>query len=115
MTSVTSVTSVPTTEPPLRVPITVAASRGVSWLNETAATRRVLLTRFGKVDSVVDSAERLDAAAAMVATARAEVVEAFADTALARGGRRSLEEVCEHLGIDVENVRARSRQLRCDR
>jgi hypothetical protein len=74
--TVPNVPNVPTTEPPLRVPVTVAA---------------------------------------MVATARAEVVEAFADTALARGGRRSLEEVCEHLGIDVANVRARSQQLRRDR
>lgn len=104
-----------TTEPPLRVPVTVAASRGVSWLNETAATRRVLLTRFGRVDSVVDSAERLDAVAGILADARREVVEAFADAALGRSsGRRSLDEVCAHLGIDPERVRAQSQQLRSD-
>lgn len=103
-----------TSEKPLRVPVTVAATRGVSWLNETAVTRRVLLTRFGKIDSVVDSAERLDAVAATMTEARGEVVGAFADVALGRSGRRSLVEVCEHLGIDPQKVRARSQQLRTD-
>jgi DNA polymerase III epsilon subunit-like protein len=101
-----------TTGQPLRVPIAVAATRGVSWLNETASSRRVLLTRFGRVDSVVDSAERLDAVATTVAEARREVVERLAATALERTDRRSLTEVCEHLGIDPEKVHARTQQLR---
>ena len=110
--SLGTVMTVTPTEPPLRVPVTVAASRGVSWLIETAATRRVLLTRFGRVDAVVDSAERLDATAAVVAAARVDVVEAFADAALRRSSRRSLAEVCERLGIEPQRVRARSQQLR---
>jgi hypothetical protein len=99
------------TERPLRVPIQEASKRGVSWLNETAGTRRVLLTRFGKVDSVVDSAERLDATAEKVDMAVREVVESFADLALSRTSRWSLEDVCAKLDIDPQRVRQRARQL----
>lgn len=89
---------------PLRVPIQEAAKRGVSWLNETAHDRRVLLTRFGRVDAVVDSAERLDETAAKVQRASREVVERFADLGSGRSSRWSLEEVCTKLGIDPERV-----------
>lgn len=101
-----------TTERPLRVPIQEASKRGVSWLNETAAERRILLTKFGRVDSVVDSAERLDATAEKVDIAAREVVEQFADLSLARTRRWSLEDVCTKLGIDPSRVRERSIQLR---
>lgn len=97
---------------PLRVPISEATKRGVSWLNETAAERRVLLTRFGRVNSVVDSAERLDASAAKIDAARREVVEHYADEALSRSHRSSLEDVCSKLGIDVDRVRKRAAELR---
>lgn len=98
--------------PPLRVPITEAAKRGVSWLNETAGERRVLLTRFGRVDSVVDSAERLDAAVEQIAAAARTVVEHAAQSAVPPPGAHSLDSVCEKLGIDVARVRARAAQLR---
>lgn len=100
------------TEPPLRVPIQEASRRGVSWLNETAAERRILLTKFGRVVAVLDSAERLDATAEKVDVAAREVVEQFADLGLARSGRRSLDDVCATLGIDPERVRERSARLR---
>ncbi len=96
---------------PLRVPITVAAERGVSWLNELASERRVVLTRFGKSASVVDSAERLDDTAARVDAAASAVLESFCDVAHERAAARSLEEVCERLGLDVAKVRKRSVQL----
>lgn len=99
-------------ERPLRVPISEATKRGVSWLNETATERRVLLTRFGRVNAVVDSAERLDATAAKVDAARREVVEAYADQALRRARRLRLEDVCAKLGIDADRVRARAAHLR---
>lgn len=101
-----------TTEPPLRVPIQEASKRGVSWLNETAADRRILLTKFGRVDSVVDSAERLDATAEKVDIAAREIVERFADLSLARSRRWSLDDVCAKLGIDAAQVRERSARLR---
>lgn len=103
--------SITTAEPPLRVPITVASKKGVSWLNETAAHRRVLLTRHNRVNSVVDSAERLDETARVVQTARREVVEAFSDLASARTTGLSLSEVCAELGLDEARVRARAREL----
>ena len=101
-----------TIEQPLRVPVTEASKRGVSWLNETAASRRVLLTRFGRIDSVVDSPDRLDKVASEVADARREVVESFAEVALTRSQHHSLAEVCARLDIDPQKVRARAQQLR---
>jgi len=84
----------------------------VSWLNETAASRRVLLTRFGRVNTVVDTAERLDADASKLDAARRAVVGAYADQALGRSRRRRLEAVCATLGLDVDRVRARAAQQR---
>lgn len=101
-----------TVEPPLRVPITEASKRGVSWLNETAAARRVLLTRFGRVDAIVESAERFDADVAKLRTAARVVVEAFADDALTRRPRFGLDEVCDRLGIEPRRVHERSQQMR---
>lgn len=101
----------PTTEPPLRVPITVASKKGVSWLNETAAHRRVLLTRHNRVNSVVDSAERLDETARLVQTTRREVVDAFSDLASTRTTGLSLSKVCAELGLDEARVHARAREL----
>jgi hypothetical protein len=83
-------------------------------LNETAAERRVLLTRFGRVNSVVDSAERLDATAATVDAARREVVECYADLARSRARHLRLEDVCAKLGIDIDRVRERAAQLRAE-
>lgn len=95
----------------LRVPIQTASKRGVSWLNETASERRVLLTKFGRVDSVVDSAERLDETVEKVEIAAREVVERFADLAADRSSKWSLEEVCAKVGLDAERVRVRARSL----
>lgn len=100
-----------TTRETLRVPIQTASKRGVSWLNETAGERRVLLTKFGRVDSVVDSAERLDETVEKVDVAAREVVESFADLAAGRASKWSLEEVCAKVGIDPERVRARAHEL----
>lgn len=96
---------------PLRVPIQEASKRGVSWLNDTASERRILLTRFGRVNAVIDSAERLDESAAKVEAARREVVDQFADLALDRSSKWSLEDVCTKLGLDVDRVRDRASAL----
>lgn len=96
---------------PLRVPISEASKRGVSWLNDTVSERRILLTKFGQTTSVVDSAERLDELAARIDEAR-EVVERYADAALERTSRFTLQEACEKLGLDIDRVLERSRQLR---
>lgn len=97
---------------PLRVPITAAAERGVSWLNDQAVERRVVLTKHGRPGAVVDSAERLDETARLVRETRREVVEQMCEVAASRGGpRHSLDAVCERLGIDVERVHERARQL----
>jgi hypothetical protein len=102
----------PSDTAPLRVPIAAAAERGVSWLNDQAAERRVVLTKYGRPGAVVDSAERLDEMARLVREARREVVEQMCEVAAGRAGRKhSLEAVCERLGIDIERVRERARQL----
>ena len=100
------------TAAPLRVPITAAAERGVSWLNDQAAERRVVLTKFGRPGAVVDSAERLDETARLVRQARREVVEHLCEVAMDRAGRtHSLGVVCDRLGRDAERVRERARDL----
>lgn len=99
------------TAEPLRVPITVASQRGVSWLNEHAATRRILLTRFGKVSSVVDSAERLDDTAARIDEAARAVIHAFSGVAASRALPNSLNDVCERLNLDLAKVRQRADEL----
>jgi PHD/YefM family antitoxin component YafN of YafNO toxin-antitoxin module len=96
---------------PLKVPITTAAERGVSWLNETAEQRRVILTRFGQPGAVVDSAARLDETARVVTTARQEIVEQLAELAAGRTEGRSLDDVCARLGIDADRVRKRASEL----
>lgn len=103
----------PSSEPtPLRVPISAAAERGVSWLNEQAMDRRVILTKYGRPSAVIDSADRLDQTARVVREARREVVEQMCEVAAGRAGRtHALDAVCERLGIDLERVHERARQL----
>lgn len=97
---------------PLRVPISEAAKRGVSWVSETAAERRVVLTRFGRPTAVVDGAERLDDAVAKIDVAARAVTDHFADVAAERTSRHSLADVISKLGLDPEAVRARAQELR---
>lgn len=97
---------------PLRVPISVASRRGVSWLSETAAGRRVVLTRFGAVQAVVDSAERIDEGAARIRDAARLVVERYAEAGLGRANTVALADACAKLGLDPARVRARAEALR---
>lgn len=96
---------------PLRVPISLAAERGVSWLNETAAERRVILTKFGRPGAVVDSAERLDGTARQVEAARREVVEYLAEVVGGRTGMHRFADACARLGLDPAAVRRRAAEL----
>ncbi len=97
---------------PLRVPIAAAAERGVSWVNDQAADRRVVLTKYGRPGAVVDSAERLDETARLVREARREVVEQMCEVVAGRAGQtHTLDVVCERLGIDLDRVHERARQL----
>jgi hypothetical protein len=96
---------------PLRVPIQVASQRGVSWLNEQAATRRILLTRFGKVASVIDSADRIDAALARLEVAAREVTDNFCDRASNRTPTVDLETLCSRLGLDPVQIRRRAEEI----
>lgn len=97
---------------PLRVPIAEAAKRGVSWLSETAGERRILLTRFGRVASVVDSAQRLDDTIAKIDVAARSITDHFAEVSRERVGAHSLEDVCGKLDLDLSRVRARADELR---
>lgn len=97
---------------PLKVPISAAAERGVSWLNEAAQKQRIVLTRFGKPGAVIDSAERLDETARTVSTTRREIVEQLADLARGRAKPHSLDDVCARLGIDIGRVHQRAHARR---
>lgn len=96
----------------LRVPISVASKRGVSWLSETAAERRVVLTRFGAAQAVVDSAERIDDGAVRIREAARLVVERYAQAGLDRSQTATLADACAKLGVDPARVRARAEALR---
>jgi ribosome biogenesis SPOUT family RNA methylase Rps3 len=91
----------------LRVPVSQAASKGISWLSGLAEEYRVILTKFGNPTVVIESAEEADEVLRTVTEARREVVENFADAAVSRSARFSLEEVCARLDIDPERVRQR--------
>lgn len=100
------------TDQAVRMPMTVAARKGVSAVAATAEDRRVVLTSHGRPVAVIDSAERLDDALRTVREAARIVVEAAADAALERRpAKLHLDDVCARLGISVERVRARAREL----
>ncbi len=104
--------STPSQTAPLRVPISAAAERGISWLNEQAAHRRVVLTKYGRPSAVIDSADRLDETTRLVRETRREVVEQMCEVAAGRAGRtHALDTVCDKLGVDLERVHERARQL----
>jgi len=93
----------------LRMPVTVAARKGVSAIAAEAATHRVVLTNHGRPVAVVDSAERLDEDVRTLREAARLVTEAFAGQATdSHPAKLSLDEVCGRLGLDVETVRAKS-------
>lgn len=91
----------------VRVPISVAARRGVSKLAADAAERRVILTNHGHVVAVVDNAERLDNDLRVVREASLAVIDAAAELVWQRSAKVSLDEVCDKLGIDLSESRAR--------
>ena len=93
----------------VRMPITVAARRGVSAIAADAALHRVVLTNHGRAVAVVDSAERIDESLRHVREAARAVTEAFADTALTRNPAAfDLDSVCARLGLDAGDVRRRA-------
>ncbi|MDR5701500.1 hypothetical protein [Agromyces aerolatus] len=91
----------------LRVPISVAASRGISRVAADAIDRRVILTNHGKPVAVVDNAERLDEDVRVIREAALTVVDAATHLVWERSDRLTLEQMCERLGIDPAEVRAR--------
>jgi PHD/YefM family antitoxin component YafN of YafNO toxin-antitoxin module len=96
----------------LRMPITVAARKGVSAVAATAEERRVVLTNHGHPVAVVDSAERIDDALRRAREAARTVVEAAADAVIERGpAKLHLDDVCARLGISPDRVRARAHEL----
>jgi hypothetical protein len=91
----------------IRVPISVAASRGVSRLTSDAADHRVILTNHGKPVAVVDNAERLDEDLRAVREAALTVIDAATQLVWERSPKLSLEDMCSRLGIDPAEVRGR--------
>ena len=94
--------------PTLRIPISVAARKGVSAVAASAGDQRVLLTNHGRTVAVVDSAERIDADLRVVREAALAVLDAAANLVSDRSRKFSLDEVCARLGVDPDVVRRRS-------
>ena len=95
----------------LRVPISVAAKRGISRIAADAVDKRVILTNHGHAVAVVDSGERLDEDLRSMREAALTVVDAAAQLVWARSEKLTLEQMCLKLGIDPAEVRSR-RELR---
>jgi hypothetical protein len=98
-------------EQTVRMPVSVAARKGVSAVAAAAAERRVVLTSLGRPVAVVDSAARTDETARLLREMEREVIDGVAATALAAGPTRPLADVCARLGIDPDAVRARAEAL----
>lgn len=97
----------------LRMPVTVAARKGVSAVAAQSVDQRVVLTNHGRPVAVVDSAERLDEDVRTLREAARLVTDTFAHRAAdARPATLNLDEVCERLGLDVQNVRDRAARRR---
>lgn len=96
----------------VRMPISVAARKGVSAVAAEAADHRVILTSLGRPVAVVDAAERLDEDIRTMREAARAVVIAAADKVADRSARLDLDTVCRSLGLDADVVRGRADQLR---
>ena len=93
---------------PLRVPISTASRKGVSYLADQAGERRVVLTKFGRPVAVVESAARIDEQAQQVSEATSAVINYFADLAAGRTPfSTTLQEVCHRFGIDADELALR--------
>ena len=96
----------------LRMPIAVAAHKGVSAVATTSAEQRVVLTNHGHPVAIVDSAERIDEDLRRVREAARAFVESTADAVLERRpAKLDLDDVCVRLGVDINRVRARAGEL----
>lgn len=96
----------------MNLPVSVAASKGVSALAQLSEEKRVALTSHGRVVAVVDSPARVDSEVREVRDAAWAVVEAAADLASQRSRRYTLAELCAKVGVDADRVRERAEQLR---
>lgn len=96
----------------MNMPVSLAASRGVSALAQLSEEKRVALTSHGRVVAVVDSPTRVDDEVREVRDAAWAVVEAAADLAAQRSRRYTLDELCAKVGVDASRVRERAEQLR---
>jgi len=94
----------------IRVPMSVASRRGVSWLPEQAATKRVILTSHGRPVAVVDTAERYDEDVRKIREAAWTVLDWIGEKVADRTASFSTDEACARLGIDPAQVRARAAQ-----
>ncbi len=96
----------------VNLPVSLAASKGVSALAQLSEETRVALTSHGRVVAVVDSPARVDAEVREVRDAAWAVVEAAADLASQRSRRYNLDELCAKVGVNPNRVRERADQLR---
>lgn len=96
----------------MNLPVSLAASKGVSALAQLSEEKRVALTSHGRVVAVVDSPARVDAEVREVRDAAWAVMEAAADLASQRSGRYSLDELCAKVGVNPSRVRDRADQMR---
>jgi hypothetical protein len=95
----------------VRMPVSIAARKGVSAVANEAAEHRVILTSLGRPVAVVDSAERIDEDLRVLRLAARTVVEMYAEKVAKRSTQLSLADACAALGITVEAVVARAEEI----
>jgi hypothetical protein len=95
----------------IRMPVSVAARKGVSAVANEAAEHRVVLTSLGRPVAVVDSAERIDEDLRVMRLAARTVVEMYAERVAKRSPHVTLADACATLGLDIGAVVARAEEL----
>lgn len=93
-----------------RIPMTTARRMGLVALGDLATADPVTLTRWGQPVAVLSSAEWVDEDLRTRREAALIVLDAAADLVAERSGERTLDEVCERLGVDAAEVRRRAAQ-----
>jgi hypothetical protein len=95
----------------IRMPVSIAARKGVSAVANEAAEHRIILTSLGRPVAVVDSAERIDEDLRVMRLAARTVVEMYAGKVAKRSSQLTLADACAALGVDVGAVLARAEEI----
>ena len=94
--------------PTVRIPVSIAARKGISGVIAASEQDTVVLTSHGRAVAFVDGGATKDEDARELRGAALAVLDAAAALVSQRGKSFDLDEVCARLGVDAARVRARA-------